>query len=780
MEPSTSLGFEKYIEGILQEFTDEQNLPSLVINDGTQFSLIESLKLTHRHELFIELKEFITRYHRSNNNERGDLENNNDREIDELIDCKAMHINIDRTYDNSIDINLRSNIDELMVSDIVFICESVDDRKRGTYIETCGSKQISWFGIVRGNMSDKECNNLKKFNVKILGGNAPEFDDTIHYIFKINNLTTTFRQWKTLENYTNLRIMDAKPVNYEKLKKKKDYQIYTTKAYERCNSSQKKCFDVVGTNFKMTKPLIHMINGPPGTGKTTTCIGLVLNLLEGETKSKILYTTTCNSTVEKLMVDIYSEPMFHKHVPIVIGHRSRVGEKVQKYTLGAYVDRLSQIMKNVNLIIRKGKILKKKDEYVKLINNTIKLVNEFPINLTSKFDSKIPLDFINICNDIKTAKRLYNSNLKDTLYILKNCLNQSDIVHEDKMKRIMKFSKTLALKSSLKIGYSNSDSFENVMQIAEIRLMDIMTLWWNRMDRKITENIIKQHCRLLLCTTSVAGSDILKNMKIERVFIEEAAQTILVDSIIPLTKYTKHLVLVGDPKQLKGMVTSNESRRYGYDMSLMHFLENKHEKHNKILLRTQYRMHPDISVFPNNQFYNGELENAQSVIDRDSLVGIGLPTYKVINLVNTNETMHPKVRSYCNRDEVIWIHKLLLLIRDKNPDFDFSRVTIITPYSGQVLLFQEMLRDFNNQITISSIDGIQGKENDVIITSLVRVGDSIGFNNDKNRINVLLTRAKLCMFIVGNMSTFRVDPMWERLIKNAKDRRVYDTQKMIK
>ena len=60
---------------------------------------------------------------------------------------------------------------------------------------------------------------------------------------------------------------------------------------------------------------------------------------------------------------------------------------------------------------------------------------------------------------------------------------------------------------------------------------------------------------------------------------------------------------------------------------------------------------------------------------------------------------------------------------------------------------------------------------------MVRVGDSIGFNFDKHRICVLLSRSISSLIIIGSMSSFQSNSMWNKLIQNAKDRRLFDTQK---
>ncbi|KAI7724644.1 hypothetical protein M8C21_006378 [Ambrosia artemisiifolia] len=83
-------------------------------------------------------------------------------------------------------------------------------------------------------------------------------------------------------------------------------------------------------------------------------------------------------------------------------------------------------------------------------------------------------------------------------------------------------------------------------------------------------------------------------------------------------------------------------------------------------------------------------------------------------------------------------------------------------------------KDFS--VKIGTVDGFQGCEEDVIIISTVTgVGsDSIGFFSQSQRANVALTRARHCLWILGNGDTLKSSsPIWERLVDNAKDRCCY-------
>ena len=74
---------------------------------------------------------------------------------------------------------------------------------------------------------------------------------------------------------------------------------------------------------------------------------------------------------------------------------------------------------------------------------------------------------------------------------------------------------------------------------------------------------------------------------------------------------------------------------------------------------------------------------------------------------------------------------------------------------------------------MSTVDGFQGREKDIILFSCVRAHTEkkkIGFLADIRRMNVALTRAKFSCIVVGHTKSLEVNPHWRSLIKNAQDR----------
>lgn len=109
-----------------------------------------------------------------------------------------------------------------------------------------------------------------------------------------------------------------------------------------------------------------------------------------------------------------------------------------------------------------------------------------------------------------------------------------------------------------------------------------------------------------------------------------------------------------------------------------------------------------------------------------------------------------------------------------------SSIGVISPYKSQVNLLREkidgLLGDVGRSIDVNTIDGFQGREEDVIIFSTVRttVGRKaarIGFVADERRINVGLTRARCSLLVIGHRHALAKNEHWRGLIQRASDRR---------
>lgn len=103
-------------------------------------------------------------------------------------------------------------------------------------------------------------------------------------------------------------------------------------------------------------------------------------------------------------------------------------------------------------------------------------------------------------------------------------------------------------------------------------------------------------------------------------------------------------------------------------------------------------------------------------------------------------------------------------------NLDPEKIGVIVPYSAQRFLISTLIRqpkiknpEALKQVKISSVDGFQGSEMDVIILGLTRANDlkQVGFVDDKKRFNVATTRAKKHLAVFCHAETFKYSNLAE-------------------
>ncbi|XP_042028915.1 uncharacterized protein LOC121775899 [Salvia splendens] len=301
-----------------------------------------------------------------------------------------------------------------------------------------------------------------------------------------------------------------------------------------------------------------------------------------------------------------------------------------------------------------------------------------------------------------------------------------------------------------------------------------------------TEEFCFQKASLVFCTISSAFKLHSVDMEpFQLLVIDEAAQVKECETTIAFQiKDVRHAILVGDEIQLPATVSSKLSEEAGFGRSLFERLSSMgHPKH---LLNVQYRMHPSISWFPNANFYQHQILDGPNVqsksYERSYLPGKMFGPYSFINVRGGREELDDVGVSKRNMVEVAVVVKLVQkLLKAWNSSKENLSIGLVSPYAAQVAAIQDKLRSrYDNleriTVKVKSIDGFQGGEEDIIIISTVRShrGGSIGFLCSPKRTNVALTRARHCLWILGNERTLcKSDSVWEQIVSDAKNRRCF-------
>lgn len=211
------------------------------------------------------------------------------------------------------------------------------------------------------------------------------------------------------------------------------------------------------------------------------------------------------------------------------------------------------------------------------------------------------------------------------------------------------------------------------------------------------------------------------------------------------------------------------------------------------ILSLQYRMHPTISHIISKVFYKGLVKNAPLC----SFYNLQQPSWvqnKAVIWINTPwcqydpafEELGPKVNMsrYTNPQEVAIIKTFIQQLQLEKPSSRGVELMVLSPYTRQVALLNNELRrhpipeGFIYRRTLNAkndqrdervrreiirpahtVDSSQGNEADIVIVSLVRNNTNptlsgLGFLSQPDRLNVLLSRAKSMLILVGSWEFF--------------------------
>lgn len=301
---------------------------------------------------------------------------------------------------------------------------------------------------------------------------------------------------------------------------------------------------------------------------------------------------------------------------------------------------------------------------------------------------------------------------------------------------------------------------------------------FKELRRKLETRVIDA-ADVITCTCITSADPRIITKVFPTVIIDEATQAVEPEILIPIMHGSKQVCLVGDHMQLGPVVTNPKCVEAGLQHSVVQRLVQLGLRPQRLL--TQYRMHPVLSEFPSNTFYDGMLQNGVSAEKRTPPQPIftwprpNVPLCFYNNVANEEEISNSGT-SYINAFEATIVSQIVNQMC--HAGVDPNNIGIISPYSGQKFYLQNFLASmatlpaaFYQKLTIASVDSFQGGEKDYIIMSCVRCNShgSIGFLKDFRRLNVALTRARYGLIIIGCARVLSKSILWYNLLKHCQE-----------
>ena len=197
---------------------------------------------------------------------------------------------------------------------------------------------------------------------------------------------------------------------------------------------------------------------------------------------------------------------------------------------------------------------------------------------------------------------------------------------------------------------------------------------------------------------------------------------------------------------------------------------SNYKQNRFVSLTYQHRMHPDIARTSKENFYENNLESANTVLEnRDWKYALGEPVVKWLH--NNDATGNKRGEKIINPTEANDIERELAKFLDwakdnPKPNGEKFEVAVLAFYLNQETELRKRIRKLckqsffskfhknNTDIYLYTVDKFQGQEADLVLLGFTKFTRDAHFNSP-NRLNVALTRAKHKLILFGNRSWFK-------------------------
>jgi hypothetical protein len=494
---------------------------------------------------------------------------------------------------------------------------------------------------------------------------------------------------------------------------------------------------------------LTIIQGPPGTGKTTVITEIVFQILNKNPDAKILITSQTNDAVDNVLDNLLA-----KEIPIVrLSGIRKPKVSLQKHTLERKIEGWKEEVRKKS----KANWKPYKEQFKKdLEKENIILLPIFEI-LSSNKQWKVKKQQIeNMLERFNTFKGVEKSLTSETDFIS-------------------------SINDFVKVNF---EEYFLKQQIHNDWLATISSLDENsNINQKLIDSI-----RVIGATTNhIASKKYEKyNFEFDYVIMDESGKATTAEALIP-TVLAEKLILVGDHRQLRPMITANREvekwlrEKFKTDTdefdswddyfnrpSLFEQVITKIDDDFKSQLEECRRSSKDQVLLTSKCFYEPFGDEAIKPVERpqEKEHNLDLKIDSSIIFLDIGNSYKSEIDgngSSINKLSAELIPKLINQLDrfDKVKDYTIG---VITGYSAQVKEIRKVVRnkvDYrklknvkSNNVVISVVDKFQGLEKDIIIFDLVRSQQqTLGFLSNANRINVALSRQKKLLIIVGNLDS---------------------------
>lgn len=531
----------------------------------------------------------------------------------------------------------------------------------------------------------------------------------------------------------------------------------------------------------LSGPDLMVVEGPPGTGKTTFITELVLQTLKANPNARVLLTSQTHVALDNSLERIVRSSGGRVEA-VRIGHDSddRIATSTRKLLLDA---KLPELRKTA---LASGRTFIEKwaqSNGISLKETRRVMALERHAGLKDRLDS--------VERELQELAPQVTDEYRKTL----DAESRAEL--DDRYQGLSKERGDLVkgLKESLAELEAHVDSKEELAEFAECSASDLRGWAEAFSDGSPVGDQLKEmllahadwearfgrsrefKAAVLACSQVVAGTCLgvmsvpgRNEIVYDLCIVDEASIATPTEVLVPMSRARK-TVLVGDSKQLSpfqdtelrtsGLLDRFKLTQEDQKMTLFNHLSQSLPAELRKTLTTQHRMLPAIGDLVSECFYGSELRS----VERAPAAHLKGTLPQPVTWFSTSRLPHHASRkigtSHSNDCEVEFIITLLgrmdfFMQKGKGKGKQVS-VAVLTGYGEQRQRLQTAIETKRHtwtsfsEIFVNVVDAFQGREADVVLFSVTRSEvQGLGFLKEMERINVALSRGKELLAIVGD------------------------------
>ncbi len=524
---------------------------------------------------------------------------------------------------------------------------------------------------------------------------------------------------------------------------------------------------------------VGLLQGPPGTGKTLFIASLVHYALTHAHLRNVLVLSQSHEAVNTAAERILqvSERLGGAIDPLRVGQHAKISPALRKYHARAIQDRYRELFRagiKERVAAASGRLgldrhyVAEALEIEAVFGSLVRHIELCETDITTGLDA-----------DVVAAARDRLASLMD---VWQTALKERDADDAGDPRDVL-----AGMHEKLASHHSVYDVDARRRLLRILQLANEWTSVLGIRGRSLEELLARS--RNLICGTCVGigrpGIQLERNA-FDLVIIDEAARCTPSELAVGMQS-ARRILLVGDHRQLPplfdhellnaigprlGITSRKELQRSDFERAF-------HSDYGRAVARSlkkQYRMAPKIGRLISDVFYPGQELSTERGPPPSYYGLLPKPLDDELVWIDTGHSRSGRREtavgtSYVNRREASAVISVLrsiaacdkfLTAAQADLEEDEPLVGVICMYGPQADLIDELFvssglpSEFRSLVKIDTVDSYQGKENRIVVVSLVRSNPeyNMGFVRTANRVNVALSRAMERLVLVGSAQMF--------------------------